>query len=126
MSTPTLIRAFVAGTGGVGQNRIVKFGAADGEVINSTAAADAHLGVCIQPSGAAAGARADVVVGGIAEIIAGGNVTRGGLVTSDASGYAVAAAPAAGANNRIVGIAMVSAASGDIFPVLLTQGSVQG
>lgn len=126
MSVPTLIRNFVAGTGGVGLNRIVKFGAADGEVVNSAAATDAHIGVCIQPGGAAAGARADVAVDGIAEVVAGGTITRGALVTSDANGAAVAAAPSAGSNNRVLGVAQVSAASGDIFPVLLKQGSVQG
>lgn len=126
MSVPTLIRSYVAGTGGVGQNRIVKFGAADGEVVNSAAAADLHIGVCVQPSGSLVGTRADVAVMGIVEVIAGGTITRGALLTSDASGGAVAAAPAAGANNAVIGRAMVSAVAGDIFPVLLVQGSVQG
>ncbi len=126
MSVPYLIRSFVAGTGGVGANRIVKLGAADGEVVNSAAAADAHLGICIQPGGSLVGVRADVAISGAAEVIAGGTITRGSLVTSDAAGAAVAAAPAAGVNNRVIGMAMVSAVAGDIFPVLLTQGSVQG
>lgn len=126
MSNPMLIRSYVAGTGGVGERRVVKFGAADGEVVNSAAAADAHIGICIQPGGATVGQRADVAVDGIVEVIAGGTITRGALLTSDANGAAVVAAPAAGTNNAVIGRAMVSAVAGDFFPVLLSQGSVQG
>lgn len=126
MSTPTLIRNFVAGTGGIGQNRIARFGAADGEVVASAAAADAHIGVCIQPGGSLAGQRVDIALDGIVEVIAGGTITRGAVLTSDANGAAVTAAPAAGVNNRVLGIAMVSAVAGDIFPVLLKGASIQG
>lgn len=126
MSNPTLIRNFTAGSGGVGANKIVKPGAADWEAVNSAAAADFHVGVCVQPGGAAQGERADVALQGIVEVIAGGTITRGNSVTSDASGNAVAAAPSTGVNNRIVGIALVSAVANDIIPILLAQGSVQG
>ncbi|MCC7047671.1 MAG: DUF2190 family protein [Alphaproteobacteria bacterium] len=125
MSSPTLIRAFVAGTGGVNQYRFVKFGAADGEVVQA-AAADAVFGVSVQPGSTAAGSRADVALGGVAEVYAGANVTRGALLTSDANGAAITAAAAAGTNVRIAGVAMVSAASGDIIPILLNPCSFQG
>lgn len=125
MSTPTLIRNFIAG-GTVGQYRIVRFGAADGEVVQASAATDAILGVSCQPGSTPQGARCDVVLDGIAEVIAGGAITRGQLVTADATGAAVPAAPAAGVNNRVLGIAQVSAVAGDIIPVLLKQGQVQG
>lgn len=126
MSTPTLIKNYTAGTGGVREGRIVKFGAADYEVVEAAAAADLLIGVGAQPGEAAAGERCDVIHQGIAKVIAGGTITRGALVTSNASGQAVAAVPSAGANNRIIGIALTAAVANDVFPILLTQGSVQG
>ena len=56
----------------------------------------------------------------------GGTVARGAPVTADASGKAVAAAPAAGSNVRIIGFAEVSAVAGDIAPVLIAPGVMQG
>lgn len=121
-----LVKSFKAGAA-IAQRRIVKFGAADGEVIQAAAAADLSLGVCVQPGGAsAAGERVDVQLTDIAEVEFGGAVTRGQEVTSDASGKAVAAAPGAGANVRIVGIAMNTQANGDFGDVLLSQGVKQG
>jgi len=38
----------------------------------------------------------------------------------------LAAAPASGVNNGIIGIAMVSGVSGDIGTVLLAQSTLQG
>lgn len=126
MTTPILIRNYVAGAGGVRQYRIVRVGAADGEVVEATAVTDALLGVSIQPGTAAQGERCDVVLGGVAEVAAGGTITRGAWVTANASGQAVAAAPGAGTNNNVVGIALVSAAAGDVIPVLLAQHRLQG
>lgn len=125
MTTPTLIKNFIAG-GTVGQYRIVRFGAADGEVVQAAAATDAIVGVSCQPGSVPQGGRCDVVLDGTAEVIAGGAITRGALVTADANGAAVQAAPSAGVNNRVLGIAQVSAVANDIFPVLLKQGQIQG
>ena len=69
---------------------------------------------------------ADVVQGGIADVEYGGVVTRGAPLTSDATGRAVVAAPAAGVNNRIVGFAEVSGVLGDIGAVRLAIGFMQG
>lgn len=124
MANPILIKNYVAGAA-VAARRIVKFDAADGKVIQAAAATDAVVGVAEQVA-AASGERVDVIHSGIAEVEFGGTVTRGALVTADADGKAVAAAPAAGANNRVVGIALVSAASGDIAPVLIVPGQIQG
>jgi hypothetical protein len=126
VTTPILIKNFLAGSGGVRQFRIVKLGAADGEVVEATAVGDFLLGVSCQPGTAASGERCDVALAGIADVQAGGNITRGALVTTDSAGRAVAAAPSAGTNNRILGIALVGAAADDIIQVLLSQGSVQG
>lgn len=124
MSNPLLFKGFTAG-GAISPYRIVKFSAAE-TVVQSVAEGDAHIGVNSDLS-VASGERVEVMVAGIANVEAGGAITIGALVTSDASGRGVAAAPAAGANNRVIGIAMEAAsAAGDIIRVLLSPGSVQG
>lgn len=120
-----LMKNFVAGAD-IEPYRIVKFDSADGKVIKAAAATDKVLGVSQQTITAPSGQRVDVVMAGIAEVKAGGTITRGDLLTSDASGQAVTAAPAAGSNNRIIGVALVSAVSGDVFPVMISQCSLQG
>ncbi|MFN3858415.1 MAG: capsid cement protein [Caulobacter sp.] len=121
---PGLTKTFTAG-GAIAKRRIVKL-SADFTVVQGAAAADAIIGVSDMSADVASGGRVDVRLTGVAEVDAGGNITRGGLVVSDANGKAVAAAPAAGANVRVLGIALVSAVSGDVLDVLLAQGSHQG
>ncbi|MBF0415602.1 MAG: DUF2190 family protein [Magnetococcales bacterium] len=121
---PILTVAFTAGAT-INPNRIVKFDATDSVVIQAAAATDAILGVA-NYLGAATGDRVDVCLVGLADVEYGGAITRGALLTSDANGKAVAAAPAAGVNNRIIGVAMVSGVSGDIAPVLINPNQVQG
>lgn len=105
--------------------RIVKFGANDGGYLQAAAATDFLAGVC-ESVGPASGERLDVVKAGIADVEFGGTVTRGGPVTADANGKAVAAAPAAGSNVRIIGFAEVSAVAGDIAQVWVQPGVMQG
>ena len=86
-----------------------------------------------------AGSRRNVA--GIAEVVYGGAVTRGDLLTSDGAGKAVpavrhthpenaAAAYAQGADTgpatagRAIGVAMVSGAAGDIGTVLIAPAAV--
>lgn len=123
MRNEGLVKTLTAGAA-IAANRIVKFDGTDaGEVIQSAAATDMHIGV--SDLGAdEAGDRVDVIVDGIALVVYGGNVTQGQLLTADSDGKAVAAAPAAEASNRTIGIAMVGGVSGDIGSVLLRQGSV--
>lgn len=105
--------------------RIVKFGSADGQVVQAAAATDSLIGVC-EMVGPALGERCDVIKSGIADVELGGTVTRGAAITADANGKGVAAAPAAGSNARIIGFAEVSGVSGDIIPVLVAPGVMQG
>jgi hypothetical protein len=124
VSNPLLYKAFTAG-GAVAPYRIVAFSAAE-TVIQSAAATASHVGVSSELD-VASGERIEVVTHGIAYVTAGAAITLGALVTSDATGRAVAAAPATGVNNRTIGIAMeAAAAAGDIIRVLLSPGSVQG
>lgn len=124
MGTPNLIRSYTAGAA-IAKYRIVKPGAADGAVLQAAAATDFLNGVCVELD-AASGASTDIIKSGIAEVEFGGAVTRGGPVTADANGKAVAAAPGAGSNVRIIGFAEVSAVSGDIAPVWIAPGVMQG
>lgn len=124
---PLLIKNFTA-KGAIARYRIVKHGVADGEVLQGAAATDALLGVIALPNDVAAQAdeRVDVVTQGLAEVEYGGPVTRGDPLTSDALGRAVAAEPAAGANNRIIGFANISGVLGDIGVVDISKGQIQG
>lgn len=124
MANTLLNRNYTAG-GAIAAYRIVKAGANDGEVLQAAAATDFLMGVC-ESVGPASGERCDIVKAGVADVEFGGAVTRGGPVTSDASGKAVAAAPGAGSNVRLIGFAEVSAVSGDIAAVLIAPGVMQG
>nr|WP_320132338.1 capsid cement protein [uncultured Holophaga sp.] len=104
----------------------VKPGAADYGMLPAAAATDAIIGVTGPVVAADSGESVDVIHGGIADLQLGGTVTRGDLLTADASGKGVTAAPATGANARYGAVALVSGVSGDIIPVLITLGSIQG
>jgi hypothetical protein len=119
-----LTKGFLAGAA-IAAHRIVKFGADDSHVVVGAAATDSLIGVS-DLGATSAEDEVAVIMGGVAVVEYGGSVTRGGLLTSDATGKAVAAAPASGSNNRIIGIAMVSGVSGDLGSVLIMPGSVQG
>lgn len=126
MANPGLVKSMVA-EAAVLPYRVVKFGTADGQVIQSAAAADAHVGVADNLGQSTAGHRVDVVLDGMAEAEVGAGVTRGALLTADAGGRVIAAAASAGANVRVIGVAMASAtAEGEIIPIAVQPGSFQG
>lgn len=106
--------------------RIVKFGAADGNVAQAAAATDLLIGTTGRVTATAIGERVDVGRSGIREVEYGGAVTRGAKLTADALGRAVAAAPAAGANAQIIGVAEVSGVLGDIGSMLISISVMQG
>lgn len=135
MNNPGLTKTFVAG-GAIAKRRIVAFGAGDGLVVQAQAATDALIGVAADLD-AASGARVDVHLSGVVEVEFGGTVTRGALVSADATGKAVAATrhthsenaagtytqdatTGAGSTGRVIGVAMASAVAGDIAGVLLS------
>ena len=123
-SNPGLVKNWIA-EGAITKYRIVKLGTADGRIAQAGASTDAIVGVAAELD-AADGERIDVIHSGIAEVEFGGAVTRGALVTADAQGRAITAAPVAGTNARIVGTAIDSAAAGDIAPVLVVPSQIQG
>jgi hypothetical protein len=101
MANNGLTKSYLA-EGAITANTIVKVGAADYGVLAAAAVGDKSIGVSTDVA-AASGERCDVMHAGIADLKLGGTVARGDLLTSDASGFGVTAAPAAGTNNRIVG-----------------------
>ena len=110
--------------GAIAIHRIVKPGSSAGEVAQAAAATDKLTGV-------AAHAAADtevvrVVKYGRVKLEAGGTIADGDLITSDADGKAVVAAPAAGVNNRVIGYADEAAVDGDIFMAILYPHEIQG
>ena len=104
--------------GAITARHIVKVGAADLAAVQATAATDVLIGVA--EFDADSGATATVQVAGVAFVEAGGTITRGARVTSNASGQGVVAAPAAGVNNGVVGVALDAAVTGDYFRVALS------
>lgn len=110
--------------------RIVKPGSAASEktVVLATAATDSLMGTSdMPPSGVVAGERIDVCRGGIPLVEAGAAFAREAPLTSDATGRAVLAAPAVGANVRIIGFAdQAATAAGDVVRFVCEPGWMQG
>jgi hypothetical protein len=125
MANPGLIKSLIA-EAAILSNRVVKFGTADGLVIQSAAASDAHIGIA-ELGQETAGQRVDVVLDGTAEVTVGAAVARGAQLMVDASGRVITAAAAAGTNVRTIGTAMAAAASAnEIIPVAIARGTFQG
>ena len=124
MSNPLLFKAYVAG-GAINPYRIVRITNADtveqaAAVLNTLIGVNTDLPIV-------AGERVEVMMQGIAWVEAGAAIAVGVPVTSDSVGRGIAAAPAAGANQRIIGFALEAAvAAGDQIRVLLSPGQVQG
>lgn len=127
MPTPGLTKTFIADVA-IGARRIVKFGSSDSNITlcGAAPATAGMLGVSDRAGDAVAGDRVDVIMDDIAEVVLGGTVTRGDPLTSDASGAAVTANPAAGVNVYIVGMAMMSGVAGDIIDVDIDVDRIQG
>lgn len=100
---------------------IVKWGAADYEVLPAAAATDHIIGISADLD-TDSGDRCDVIHEGIALVKLGGAVTRGDLITSDAGGLAIKAVPGAGV--RIIGEAVETGVANDLVNVLLAKTGV--
>jgi hypothetical protein len=104
---------------------IGKFGADDDTLSAATASTEELIGV-FQHATSNADDMVRVMLTGITKLKLGGTVTRGGWITSDANAKGVAAAPGAGVNASVIGKAMASGVDGDIIPMLLAPGRIQG
>jgi hypothetical protein len=118
---PGLIKTFLAG-GAINPARIAKFGNADYAVIQATDGSAPMAGVVVETGietaqAYASGDRVDVIRDRIANVMYGGNVTRGKWLTSDANGKAIEATIAAGTEVHCIGRAEVSGVAGDVAPI---------
>ncbi len=104
---------------------IAKFGADDDTMSQATASTEELVGV-FQHTTSGSGQEVRVMLNGISRVKLGGTVTRGGLLTSDANGKAVAIGAVAGTNYAVIGRAMASGVADDIIPVLIAQSRAQG
>lgn len=118
------LRMFTAG-GAITKGAIVKFGADEHTVVVATTTTEQLLGVAEHDAASGEAVRV-LMSNGETQVKAGGTITLGALVTSGAAGVGVAAAPAQGVNAFYVGRAMKAAASGDLFPVHVFPGVMQG
>jgi len=109
----------------ISKYHLVKPGSTEGTATIASSATDALLGVTTDID-ANAGETVDVAYSDIGLVQAGGTIAAGDPLTSDANGAAVKAAPAAGANNRIVGFAKNAGVAGDIINVFISPGQIQG
>lgn len=124
MSVQGITKNYTA-NGAIAAFRIVKL-SSKGIVQVAGAATDKSVGVT-QDLAAADGDRTDVQHSGIAWVTAGAAIAVGDPLTSDASGRVITAAPAGGANVRVVGYALEdAAAAGDVINVQLSLGVMQG
>ncbi|CAJ0862147.1 hypothetical protein R77567_01621 [Ralstonia sp. LMG 32965] len=124
MANPGFIKTYDAGAA-ITPYTIVKFTGTDFQVIPAAAVGDSLAGVTTEIA-SNSGERVDVVHSGCAYVQAGGTIAAGDPITTNASGQAVKAAPASGANNNCIGRARQSAVSGDVFEVLLDFFTLQG
>lgn len=104
---------------------LVKFGAADGGVVVAAAGTDLIIGG-IGRVPAVAGDRIDIIRDDFVEVQLGGTVIRGQKITSDGAGKGIAAAPAAGANVHVLGVAESSGVAGDVIWVNIYLSVMQG
>lgn len=125
MHSPIFTKSYRSGAA-VRARRIVQMGAADATVIEATAATQVQLGVSDRVGSNSVDQEIDVHHAGTADLVLGGTVARGARVTSDANGAGVAASPGAGVNANYVGVALISGVAGDIIPVLIQPGVIQG
>lgn len=121
---PGLTKTYLA-EGTIAASTIIKAGSAEGAVAQATASTDGIMGVA-ERINADAGERVDCIHAGITDVRLGGSVAYGDWLTSGASGQAVKAAPAAGANAQVVGKALAHGVVGDIIPMLITLTQIQG
>jgi hypothetical protein len=106
--------------------RLVKPGSADDRITVATTSTDFIIGVTTE-IGPAINERTDVALAEIAYVEAGAAIPRGSLITADAVGRAIVAAPAAGVNASVAGRTLETAtAAGDVVRFMQSIGQIQG
>lgn len=119
--TPLLIKSYEA-SAAIGGNRIVAFSdvAASAKIAVAASAIVPAIGVS-DAMGADAGGMCDVVLAGVVPVVAGGVVTAGAPLMSDAAGAAIVATALAATTRRIIGFALQPGVAGDLIHICLSQ-----
>ncbi|MBB4266898.1 capsid cement protein [Roseospira visakhapatnamensis] len=110
----------------INPHRIVAATGTDGQIAQAGAPTDTLIGVTGPRGAEAAGKPVDVMLSSVQPVTAGGAFAFGDPLTSASDGKAVLAAPAAGANARIVGIALEAGATDALTRILVVPGLMQG
>lgn len=121
MSTFRLLTRNRTASGTINPYRIVKVGAADGIVVQASAATDKSVGVS-NHLGADDGERIDCEFAGIVGVQLGETVARGTPITSDANGKGVAAS----IGDRVIGITIEGGDADEIVETLLAPSDREG
>ncbi len=124
MAAPLQFRS-VSALAAIGAFLIIKHGNADNTASPATAPADLLIGTN-ESLPKDQGETVDYPTAGTGEVRLGGVVTRGQAITADATSRGVAAAPAAGANVRIIGFALQSGVADDVIDYQIAPGQIQG
>lgn len=120
---PELIKTY-RGSAAINPSRFVKFGAADGDVLQATDGSASFVGVSVERVDVASGDNVDVIHSGIAFVKLGGAVTRGEYLKADANGKGVPVVIVAGTPVYYGGKALASGVDGDIIPVEVMNGVI--
>lgn len=97
---------------------VVKMASTDGEVIPSAAVGDMHIGIV--QNDPAADEPAEVACAGVCKGKSGGSITIGQRLTALSTGTLSGTSGGTASSQRLVGIALEAANSGDIFSVLVS------
>lgn len=122
MSSYAEVKALTFKAGGaIPEGAIVKPGADNKHVVVSAASTSKNLGIAQNVTVNAEDKVEIALPGGGAKGLAGGAISFGDLLTSDASGNCIATTTP---GDRYVGMAMEDAVSGDLFSVHIVSGLI--
>ena len=112
MHNPILIKTFPA-DGAIAKDRLVALTA--GGSVSQASSASAYILGATDRLGAADQDKIDVILQGIAEVEAGESITAPATITANATGQAVVAT----SGDQVIGLAITSAAAGEVVSVLI-------
>ena len=115
---PSQLRVKFSTPSSIATYSLVTLGRGDGEVTTASSCSDVLVGIA-SPIKSAKSGEATIIIGGIATTVSGGNISRGDALTANADGHAITSTSG---TDRIVGLALQPAMSGDHIQVLITQG----
>lgn len=118
-------RSFVA-EAAIDRSLILMPGTVAGKLVKATGPTAKLLGTADTGVDVAANDMVDLELRPICTVKLGGNVAWMDPITSDANGKGVTAAPAAGANVRIIGYALTAGVLNDEIPYLRALSTLQG